>query len=378
MKIKKILSLLFIFAFIPCIFLFTGCKTDKQIEIRVENDYVQWSYVGEDSWTNVISVDSIKDSLGVAYQGKAGVDGKQVEFRKTQDYIQWHYVGESSWQNLITISELKNSDSSSVDENPQGLAFYPLDDGTYGVGIGYATQLSHIEIPETYKGKTITTIVSDGFPDRETDNLCSITLPSTIKTMQKNAFSGCNYLESVNIKDLSSWLKIDFENEDSNPLYNDIAVLYVNGVKLEDLVVPSDIEEIKTYTFSYYKSLKTVTISNSVKKIDSQAFYFCDNLTNVVIANSVTEIESFAFANCSKLTNIVVPKSVEKIGEWAFSDENMAIYVESESIKSTWSENWNKVYGYDSKFIDYYLYSEKQPEVEGKFWHYVNGVVTKW
>ena len=349
MKIKKVLLFLLVLAFIPCIFLFTGCNSSKQIEIRIENDYVQWSYEGENTWTNVISVDSIKDSLGVAYQGNAGVDGKQVEFRKTQDYIQWHYVGESSWQNLIAISELKNDDNSSVDENPQGLAFYPLDDGTYGVGIGYATQLSHIEIPGTYKGKTVTTIVEESFIQ---SSFYSIKLPKTIKTIQCMPYS--YNLESIYIDDLSFWLNIDFDRG----LDEDVD-LYLNGEKLEDVVIPSNIEEIKPYAFRNCRSLKSVKISENVTKIGYMAFSCCENLTEVIISKNVEQLDSCLFDGFN---------------------ENLTVYFESVEIKSTWSQSWNSMEhssGYED-FANFYLYSETRPTVEGKFWHYVNDVVTKW
>ena len=47
---------------------------------------------------------------------------------------------------------------SAISENPQGLAFYLKDDGTYAVEIGYAKYLSKIEIPATYNGKAVTEI----------------------------------------------------------------------------------------------------------------------------------------------------------------------------------------------------------------------------
>ena len=44
------------------------------------------------------------------------------------------------------------------EDNPQGLAFYPLDDGSFAVGIGYAKYLSAIEIPAEFHGRSVTRI----------------------------------------------------------------------------------------------------------------------------------------------------------------------------------------------------------------------------
>lgn len=75
----------------------------------------------------------------------------------------------------------------------QGLAFYPLDDGTFGVRIGYATELSKIEIPAVFRNKEVTTILENGFENNshyhEENKLRSITLPDTIKVIQYYSFS---------------------------------------------------------------------------------------------------------------------------------------------------------------------------------------------
>ena len=80
-------------------------------------------------------------------------------------------------------------------ENPQGLAFYPLDDGTFAVGAGQAVLLSEITVPETYIGKTVTVVVDNGFA--ECKNLRKISLPQSIKEVGDGAFSNCTKLAEV-------------------------------------------------------------------------------------------------------------------------------------------------------------------------------------
>lgn len=38
--------------------------------------------------------------------GSSGQDGREVELQSTSEYLQWRYVGETGWTNLISISEL--------------------------------------------------------------------------------------------------------------------------------------------------------------------------------------------------------------------------------------------------------------------------------
>jgi len=50
----------------------------------------------------------------------------------------------------------------------------------------------------------------------------------------------------------------------------------------------------------------------------------------------------------------------------------LTIYCEAESEPSGWSSNWND----DNRPV--YWYRETQPTEEGNYWHYVDGVATKW
>lgn len=57
-----------------------------------------------DDTTNEISVDveNLKDAIGTV----AGKDGREVEIGSNDEYLQWRYVGDTAWQNLIAKSAL--------------------------------------------------------------------------------------------------------------------------------------------------------------------------------------------------------------------------------------------------------------------------------
>lgn len=90
-----------------------------------------------------------------------------------------------------------------IEENEQGLDFYLLDDGTYGVGVGTAYYLTNIVVPSTYRGKEVTKVVTSGFGQYSLDSTPelmykNVTLPNTIKTIDYRAFAD-SHLETINI-----------------------------------------------------------------------------------------------------------------------------------------------------------------------------------
>ena len=173
------------------------------------------------------------------------------------------------------------------------------------------TSLASVTIPNS-----VTSIGNYAF--QYCSSLTSVTIPNSVTSIESDAFYDCTSLTSVHIFDLSAWCKIDFGNSYANPLRNGID-LHLNGNKVTDITISSDIAEIKNYTFCKCTSLTSVTIPDSVTSIGYDAFDGCTSLTSVTIGNSVTSIGSYAFDGCTSLKSITIPDSVTEIGNSAFS-----------------------------------------------------------
>ena len=111
--------------------------------------------------------------------------------------------GRNNSKNVETLDN-EPADSSSFEVDEQGLAFYPLDDGTYGVGIGNAIYLSNIIVPSTHSGRNVTKVIKHGFGGElivvDYDPIVkTITLPETIKEIEEGGFEYLQHLESIKL-----------------------------------------------------------------------------------------------------------------------------------------------------------------------------------
>lgn len=145
-------------------------------------------------------------------------------------------------------------------------------------------------------------------------NLKSITIPSSLTSIDGEEFGSCPNLSSVHISNLGAWCTIQFVAPSSNPLTaklsrlsNDVVVgadLYLNGELVTELVIPDSITTIGDFSFLYCNSLTSVKIPDSVTQIGRSAFLGCQNMRSVIIGNNVTDINNLAFVYCSGLKSI--------------------------------------------------------------------------
>jgi len=165
-----------------------------------------------------------------------------------------------------------------------------------------------------------------------------ITLPTTVETIEENAFARCVSLASIrigenaNINDFSAIKEIGakafesvkfakitlpFIGEKENGEYTNFG--YVFADENED--VPQSLKEVSIvkstviapYAFSGSNNLETITLSGDVKKIGESAFNGCASLKEVVYnAETVTEMGVMAFAGCDSLESLTLPFIGEK------------------------------------------------------------------
>ena len=86
------------------------------------------------------------------------------------------------------------------------------------------------------------------------------------------------------------------------------------------VTIPASVTSIGKAAFSDCHSLTSVTINSDTASIGEAAFCDCHSLTSVTIAHNITSIGDSAFQCCGKLESFTVPASVTSIGSNAFHE----------------------------------------------------------
>ena len=162
----------------------------------------------------------------------------------------------------------------------------------------YCDVLGELEIPSSFNDIPVSGIAAQAFRSR---NLTSVSLPSTVEYIEKNAFQYCYNLTHVYMSSTS-------------------------------------VSRIEEYTFDSCP-ITYISFPSGITYIGNRAFRNTDNIGN--IPKSVTYIGPYAFAN-SNLTAIIIPMTLTNIDTYAFSGcTSLSVYTEQTSRPSTWNSNWN-------------------------------------
>ncbi len=88
----------------------TQGENGLSVELRVNEGWIQWRQIGG-TWTNLIEISAISGGDGV--QGEDGADGREVELQASETHLQWRYKGDTEWTNIIELSALHGANGTS-------------------------------------------------------------------------------------------------------------------------------------------------------------------------------------------------------------------------------------------------------------------------
>lgn len=235
--------------------------------------------------------------------------------------------------------------------------------GTGGMP-NYGTSSTNLAPWKDYHDNIKTVTISEGitslgdftfysFGNYSYDNLTSVSLPSTLKSIGSNAFYMCKSLESIVIPD--GVTKIE-----TNTFYGCTALKTVTlpknltsignsafaGSGISSVVIPDSVNTIVQFAFNDCRSLEKVTLGNGLTSLGADTFKGCSALTEVVFnctklgsigknvfknctslsdlggdASSITAISPSAFENCTALksSSLAIFTGLTTIGDSAFA-----------------------------------------------------------
>ena len=214
-------------------------------------------------------------------------------------------------------------------------------------------------VPETveYGGESYYVSVIGGLAFHMQDELLSVVMPGTIRTIKNSAFSSCRNIRSIvipaNVTEIESnafqalesltYLAVDEGNKvyDSRKGCNAIIETGNNTLLFgcRTTVIPDGVEVVARDAFSIILPKGNETLSldipGSVKVINENAFSNCDWLSAVKLNEGLEEIGHWAF-NGTSIESIVIPATVKKIEPSAFCNTKL--------LKTIKVKRGNKVY----------------------------------
>lgn len=189
-----------------------------------------------------------------------------------------------------------------------GESEFVVDDGTYRCGIkAYLGNDTNITIPDKINGIEVGSINERCFKN---SNIESVTLPSSVTSIEQQAFYGCNNLKSINLSNVKF---IGTEAFTNCPSLTDnidlssvdwvaekgLAGTYFNIVNLPNCT--------KTGENAFDSCKAEEIIMNKATSIGAQAFYNCSNLKTLYIPNA-TGLANDNFNGCTNIKLIFAPK----------------------------------------------------------------------
>lgn len=213
-------------------------------------------------------------------------------------------IGENAFYNCSSLSQIELPSSltniaQSVFSSCSALESIVIPSSVTSIGSGafsYCYGIKEINLPSAY-GDSFSNLFGYSMPSE----LKKITFGST--TVPSNYFSGWSNVEEIVLENTT-----EIGSNAFNSCYS-----------LKSITLPSTLTTINDWAFSYCSSLSSVVLPSSLSVIRAYAFYNCPSLMSIVLPSSLTSIDSEAFANCNKLYEIYNLSSLPLVkGSWEY------------------------------------------------------------
>ena len=219
----------------------------------------------------IFTIISIPWKIGGAIKGHEV--RKQADLRREVDSLGYEI---DLYEDGVIITDYLNQDRQLV--IPETLMDKPI------LAIGefafYGCNISEIEMPDS-----IEVIGKDSFNG---SNLTKLKCPANLKIIEETSFANCNHLAEVELNE-------GLEYIESSAFSN---------CKFQDIVIPSTIIELYSYSFDDYQKFRKIEFKEGEKeaRIDDSVFSVVEEGINIVVPGNYTYIGSRNFYNAGSIT----------------------------------------------------------------------------
>ena len=139
-------------------------------------------------------------------------------------------------------------------------------------------------------------------------DLESITIPNSVKVIERSAFYGCKNLKTVSLPTGVLLENIAFK-------FSGLESVELKDVKLQG---PS--------IFQHCEQLKSVVIKGDTPVIPARTFYSCYRLTHIELPETLKQIEYNGFYGCDKLREVNFAGTMEQWKNIEIDEDNGALF----------------------------------------------------
>lgn len=273
--------------------MFYGCTSLK--EITLPKSLVE---IGEEAFAKCEALTALTFPITLE---KIGSDA----FADCSYLKNFYYQGSlEKWQKVNGNGEVPDTARFAADPTKYDYDYLAFPEGTTAIDSGDWPNgfywYSQVKLPSTLK-----TILDEAFSGRS--RLASISFPDSLEKIGQKAFSYCQSLQSISFGNGSSAIEIQ----------NDA---FQWCTSLTSVTIPESVTKLGTDVFYRCTELEEATLNCPITILPSGLFSYCDSLQKVNLPSSVTLIRENAFSSCSNLGEIEIPSSVTHIKESAFSN----------------------------------------------------------
>jgi len=173
----------------------------------------------------------------------------------------------------------------------------------------YAYALTDIVI-----SNSVVTIGESAFLD--CDSLTRVMIPANVTSIGEGAFSDGNLLKQIYVDD-----KNENYTDINGVLFNKEKTelcIYPAGRTEKTYTVPDGITAIGASAFTGNNYLNSINLPDGLERIEKSAFSGCFGLTGMVIPEGTASIDDFVFWQANAMKNLTIPQSVTSIGGGLF------------------------------------------------------------